>query len=156
MFLFYQTYYYLEPLSFYIKPSLVSSSPYHSLMRVNKMRSFVQNILVTQLNGSLYNNITTLLHMLHYMNVAAAYLMNPFVNKIVTYSLASNNKEKTWIDTKLIDHIWTLLMRRPKRMSKNNAILTRIYWLFCLPHIWMNALYIHWKLFPHISVCVPN
>ena len=59
-----------------------------------KMRLFLLNIFATQVNGSLCNN-TTLLHMLHYMNVAAAYLMNPFVNKIVTYSLASNNKEKT-------------------------------------------------------------
>ena len=64
-------------------------------MRVKKMRLFLKNTLATtQLNGSLYSN-NTLLHMLHYMNVAAAYLMNPFVNKIVTYSLASNNKEKT-------------------------------------------------------------
>ena len=53
-------------------------------------------VISLQLNSVISSVIIpSLLHMLHYMNVAAAYLMNPFVNKIVTYSLASNNKEKT-------------------------------------------------------------
>ena len=76
-----------------------------SLMRIRVKREEHQTgakcgkilfVISLQLNSVISSVIIpSLLHMLHYMNVAAAYLMNPFVNKIVTYSLASNNKEKT-------------------------------------------------------------